>query len=123
MTKKKNDNTTGASETVGSKGQAETEWNPEKSGKTQGGSQMGGKTSPAGGPETFSSDETNQGRANPQANQDRANQGNPERGNPYPPSNPDRPVMGGQQGGGGIGGPQVSGGFGKGATTGAEEEE
>jgi hypothetical protein len=52
------------------------------------GAQAGGKTSPAGGPETFESDQTN-----------KINQGGSQAGrsDPYPPVNPERPMMAGGQ--------------------------
>ncbi|MHB1261591.1 MAG: hypothetical protein ACYC2H_07725 [Thermoplasmatota archaeon] len=100
MTQKTNDNTNKAtSGTQGNVGAKSTgqDWDKSKTGSQ--GSQMGGKTSPAGGPETFESDQVNQGKMK---GQDRTSQGGSQagRGDPYPPVNPDRPMMaGGQQGG------------------------
>lgn len=135
---KKNDNTTGTTGTqsnqgnVGSKTGQGKDFNQQKGQQGSQGSQMGGKNPPAGGPETFESDQVNQGKG-----QERTTQGGSQsgRGDPYPPVNPDRPMMaGGQQGGqgnlqgGGYGG-NVAGGdigldkTGKGAIGGSEEEE
>ena len=115
MTQKTNDNTNKAtSGTQGNQGNVGTkatgqDW--DKSGKTgTQGSQMGGKSSPAGGPETFESDQVNQGKIK---GQDRTSQGGSQagRGDPYPPVNPDRPVMaGGPEGG--KSGSQQSGQYG-----------
>ena len=103
---KKNDNTTGTTGTqsgqgnVGKTGQGK-DFSQQKGG--QGGSQMGGKNPPAGGPETFESDQVNQGKG-----QDRTTQGGSQtgRGDPYPPVNPDRPMMAGGQGGKSVEGGQ-----------------
>ena len=89
---KKNDNTQSSQGNVNKTGQGIDQ---QKGG--QGGSHMGGKNPPAGGPETFESDQVNQGKG-----QDRTTQGGSQtgRGDPDPPVNPDRPMMaGGQQGG------------------------
>lgn len=130
MTQKKNDNTTGTTGTqssqgnIASKGQGGKDVNPNQQkgqgqGSNIGGSQMGGKSSPAGGPETFESDQVNQGKSNQGSQggqgkaqggqqggnfgkgQERTTQGGQQSGrsDPYPPVNPDRPVMAGGQSG------------------------
>lgn len=108
MTQKTNDNTSkatsGTQGNQGNVGAKSTGQDWDKSGKTGSqGSQMGGKTSPAGGPETFESDQVNQGKIK---GQERTSQGGSQagRGDPYPPVNPDRPVMGAGQEGGKPGG-------------------
>jgi len=112
--------------------------NPQKTGQPSKGSQgtqMGGKTSPAGGPETFESNQVNEGRINKGGAQTG-------RGDPYPPVNPERPKMAGGQSnvqganisgsnpsyganpsGGNVGSTSETFGTAKSGTPGLEEEE
>ncbi len=130
MTQKKNDNPTGTNPPTqgnvkGPMGQGKGVNQPkDQSGSNVSGTnQMGGKISPAGGPEPFGSDQVNQGKPA----QEPTTQGGSRigRGDPYPPANPDRPVMASGSEVGNVGGIPAESAESKigGTTSGLEEEE
>lgn len=121
---KKNDNTQSNQGNPGNVGKGATgqtgqDIHKQKSGQG-GGSQMGGKTSPVGGPETFESDQTNQAKGGQPGSTRTTPGGSQSVRDPYPPVNPDRPMMaGGQQGGSLSGGQNLQGSKGQGTSGGS----